>query len=269
MAKSIGLFFLGAGAAALLGALPLFASPQTTALSLDGSVAPVRSVSVDGGSQFGKVASTELGLEFEFAATSAPMMRWAKESANGRAGAKSGVVYWLGAENEVAASRGFASAKVTRIAFPVLDAGNSAPLYVRMSADATTKRPPAAPDTVTTPRLKASRVDHYALRLGPLPCDRVAAVSPLVWENGRWSDVRLTIAMEDHPAWNDWYQAYLEGAEDPLNGDLTVLGPDRKTPVVRFDLKEVSVVSLKVISASPGDPPQFGVKLRAKAIGLG
>lgn len=158
-------------------------------------------------------------------------------------------------------------ALITTVTVPKLDGSSKDAAYFQISIEPTSIQalPPTGPAPAPAPSATPWIASNFRLELGNLPCNRVATIDALTWEQPvvRTADgalapaaasptitpLRVTIDALDLTPWKKWHDATLAGKAGTKSGTLSLLGPDMQEELATIDFVHVGIVSLEPAAA--------------------
>lgn len=168
-------------------------------------------------------------------------------------------------------ARVFEGAYISEVTIPALDGSSKEAAYMTMKLDPERiryqKRGGEKLNGQIANATKKWLCSNFEVKIGGLPCDRVAKVDSFTWKQAIIKDqvgkfrectkhpakvevpnLKLTISMADIEPWRQWHEDFVINGKcadgDELNGSITFLGPDASEELAEISLAHVGIISL-------------------------
>lgn len=139
----------------------------------------------------------------------------------------------------------YKNALVKKIVLQELNASsrNNAKIIVTIEAASIEVQENASPD-LPEKNMKAALLSNYRLKLGSLPCDRIARITEIqIGSQPGLPTVTVQLSGADEKGWNEQFG---NGSNKIItDGTVELLSADLKTVLLSFNLKNITIVSYK------------------------
>jgi phage tail-like protein len=189
-----------------------------------------------------------------------PLIEWVKSSIQSAAERKDGSIVAVNTANKAQRYRHFRDALISEVSFPTLDGSSKEAGFFTIKFQAEEITYAKGDDAVVKPsgsiKQKKWLTSNFHLRLGDLPCDRVAKIDGFTIKQqvatpGRidFPDLRVAFAAADRKDWEDWFQDFVvagnNGQNQELSGAIELLDQTTKNVLATIELANVGIFALR------------------------
>ena len=270
--------------------------PSQSLLVLDGQAASMKSV--DGGAIKGEVVIVNSGSEkfaqkqiagvrfepFTFEVglgMGKSLVQWIAGSLDLSRTRRSGSVVTTNFDHKAQGYRHFRDALITEITVPKMDGSSKDAGYFTIKFDPEeityAKGDGAAIQDGVNTKQKAWLCSNFRLRVGKLPCARVASIDAFTIKQGtgiEFPNLKIRFSAADAAAWQDWFNEFVvqgrNGQDKELDGAIEFLDPTLKEVLGSIELSQIGIFSLapEKQEAGPEAVARFSVELYVEQMTL-
>ena len=265
-------------------------------LVLDGQATSMKSV--DGGAIKGEVVIVNSGSEkfaqkqiagvrfepftFEVGlAMGKSLVQWIAGSLDLSRTRRSGSVVTTNFDHKAQEYRHFRDALITEVTVPKMDGSSKDAGYFTIKFDPEeityAKGDGAVIQDGVNTKQKAWLCSNFRLRVGKLPCARVASIDAFTIKQGtgiEFPNLKIRFSAADAAAWQDWFNEFVvqgrNGQDRELEGAIEFLDPTLKEVLGSVELSQIGIFSLapEKQEAGPEAIARFVVELYVEQMTL-